>query len=67
MCIRDSNNGDGAASNLPKTEAAITEYAEECAYTIDNDNNTYTVEVRVKMDTLAEGDYYQLNFGVMDK
>mgnify|MGYP002536569215 FL=1 len=62
-----NNNGDGAASNLPKTEAAITEYAEECAYTIDNDNNTYTVEVRVKMDTLAEGDYYQLNFGVMDK
>lgn len=42
----------GAGTNLPETNeqvfTSLADYANECAYTIDKDNNIYTVELRVK-------------------
>ncbi len=66
-----NRNGTGAGTNLPETNeqvfTSLADYANECAYTIDKDNNIYTVELRVKMDTLTKGDFYQLDFSIMDK
>ncbi len=66
-----NRNGEGAGANLPATDenvwSSLADFAQECACSIDKDNNTYTVELRVQMDTLNKGDFYQIDFSIMDK